>query len=108
MATWVDVEEGAGVHGPRLPALKASFAAASGLVLFDKALSDFLKRVDGADTRIGRMDPHLMAAPQKNRSMTRFGACAIQFHGFFRSAAAHGVTQKPTLLTNRAFRRHWQ
>src|ERR1700724_243217 len=53
-ATWLDAAQGAGRPEPSLPALKACFAAASGLVLFDKRCR-FRKRVDGADARIGRM-----------------------------------------------------
>jgi hypothetical protein len=53
-ATWLDVAQGAGRPEPYLPALKACFAAASGLVLFDERCR-FRNRVDGADARIGRM-----------------------------------------------------
>src|SRR3984893_14186808 len=51
---WLDAAQGAGRPEPYLPALKACFAAASGLVLFNKR-GRFRKRVDGADARIGRM-----------------------------------------------------
>jgi hypothetical protein len=54
------------------------------------------------------MDADLMSAPQKNRAMTRFIAFSIRFSRFFRSAAAHGVTQKPTPLINQGLPCDWQ
>jgi hypothetical protein len=95
-ATWLDAAQDAGRPEPYLPALKACFAAASGLVLFDKRCR-FRNRIDGADARIGRMMQIFNVGAQKITRSLDLMPSRLGFVGFFRCAAQHGVTQKPTL-----------
>jgi hypothetical protein len=77
---------------------------AAGLVLFGKRYR-FLKRVDGADARIGRTPIEIGFHAQENRAMIPSDVFLIRFSRFSASAAAHGVTQKPTSLINQGLRR---
>jgi hypothetical protein len=64
----------------------------------------FLKRVDGADARIGRARNEIGFHAQENRAMIPSDAFLIRFSRLSASVAAHGVTQKPTSLINQGLR----
>jgi hypothetical protein len=77
-----------------------------GLVLFAQDLP-FLERPMAP--MLGRVERKMDRAPaRKKRAMIRLSAFSNRFCRFFGSAAAHGVTQKPTSLINQGLRHNWQ
>jgi hypothetical protein len=75
--------------------LRAKLSAA-GLVLFARAYKFSSQKPIEADTRIGRVG-QIESAGDENWQMNASNGFRIRF---FVSAAAHGVTQKPTPPTN--------
>lgn len=76
-----------------------------GLVLFAQDLP-FLERPMAP--MLGWVERKWIGRRAQKRAMIRLSAFPNRFCRFFGSAAAHGVTQKPTSLINQGLRHNWQ